>query len=303
MRLTASARLPLSWVDNAEWIRFCDEFLPAAKSPSWKTLTCRLLPAIVGKFHVVAQAAVQGHEATVQADGWMGQNKHHLIAIMIIVDRKSRRQQIIFNLVVGDYFKSNADVLEHTDAATQLITWLCSKTFVLALLCDAQIEASGEAKAVIHAVLTRWMAHYMPYRQLLELQPILTSQVYLDDTWPDSSKQLITGDRDVVKKAQEMVVIIKNPLFWHGIARMKCHLEPLAYAANITQVAICHIDEVLMTFGWLVMHYKQMITDPDDAVGCQAIINSIEQWWAKADQDIFIAAVILNPFYASWFSQ
>ncbi|KAH9983358.1 hypothetical protein BJV74DRAFT_777263, partial [Russula compacta] len=29
------------------------------------------------------------------------------------------------------------------------------------------------------------------------------------------------------------------------------------------------------------------------------IINSIEQWWAKADQDIFITAVILNPFYQS----
>jgi hypothetical protein len=33
-RLTVSANLPLSWVDNTVWQTFCDEFLPAAKSPS-----------------------------------------------------------------------------------------------------------------------------------------------------------------------------------------------------------------------------------------------------------------------------
>lgn len=29
----------------------------------------------------------------------------------------------------------------------------------------------------------------------------------------------------------------------------------------------------------------------------RAIINSLERQWSKADQEIFIAAVILNPFY------
>ena len=36
--------------------------------------------------------------------------------------------------------------------------------------------------------------------------------------------------------------------------------------------------------------------DPANAIGCTAIIDSIEKRWAKADQDVFIAAVILNPF-------
>jgi hypothetical protein len=39
------------------------------------------------------------------------------------------------------------------------------------------------------------------------------------------------------------------------------------------------------------------MTDPDDLPGCQAIIESIERRWAKSDQEIFIAAMILNPFY------
>ena len=37
--------------------------------------------------------------------------------------------------------------------------------------------------------------------------------------------------------------------------------------------------------------------DPEDLPGCNAIIESIKQRWSKADQEIFIAAVILNPFY------
>jgi hypothetical protein len=79
---------------------------------------------------------------------------------------------------------------------------------------------------------------------------------------------------------------------------MKRHLEPLAIAANITQASFCRLDEVLLTFGFLVMQYQAM-TDPDDLVGCAAVIASIERRWAKADQEIFIAAIILNPFYQS----
>ena len=79
---------------------------------------------------------------------------------------------------------------------------------------------------------------------------------------------------------------------------MKRHLEPLAIATNITQASFCRLDQVLMTFGHLIMQYQSM-TDPEDVVGCKAIIESIEARWATADQEIFIAAVVLNPFYQS----
>ena len=74
---------------------------------------------------------------------------------------------------------------------------------------------------------------------------------------------------------------------------MKQHLEPLAVAANVIQSSHCHLDQVLLTFGYLVMQYRA-ITDHQ---GAQVIMNSIEKCWAAADQEIFIAAVILNPFY------
>jgi hypothetical protein len=79
---------------------------------------------------------------------------------------------------------------------------------------------------------------------------------------------------------------------------MKRHLEPLAITTNIAQASFCHLDQVLMTFGHLVMQYQSM-THPEDVEGCTAIIESIEACWATADQEIFIAAVVLNPFYQS----
>lgn len=77
---------------------------------------------------------------------------------------------------------------------------------------------------------------------------------------------------------------------------MKWHLEPLAIAANITQASFCRLDTVLLTFGFLLMQYRQM-TDDEDLDAAAAITKSIERHWAVADQQIFIAAVIVNPFY------
>lgn len=34
-----------------------------------------------------------------------------------------------------------------------------------------------------------------------------------------------------------------------------------------------------------------------DRVACNAVLNSLEKRWANSDQDVLIAAVILNPFF------
>lgn len=112
------------------------------------------------------------------------------------------------NLVVGDYFKSGSDVLIYTDFATQLITWLRSKTRILAHL----------PLSVLRAVLTRWTAHYVAYRRLLQLYPSLKGLVLSDLTKHDSEKVLVSGDSAAKRKAREMVGVIENPLFWHNIA-------------------------------------------------------------------------------------
>ena len=112
------------------------------------------------------------------------------------------------NLVVGDYFRSGSDILKYTDLATQLITWLRSKTRILAHL----------PLSVLRAVLTRWTAHYVAYRRLLQLYPSLRGLVLSNLTKSDAEKVLVSGDSASKRKAREMVAVIENPLFWHSIA-------------------------------------------------------------------------------------
>ena len=80
--------------------------------------------------------------------------------------------------------------------------------------------------------------------------------------------------------------------------RIKRHLEPLAIAANVTQSTFCRVDEVLLTFGALMLQYKKLRAGGDgDQVACDAILASLEKRWLNTDQDIFIAAVVLNPIF------
>ncbi|KDQ14399.1 hypothetical protein BOTBODRAFT_90844, partial [Botryobasidium botryosum FD-172 SS1] len=74
---------------------------------------------------------------------------------------------------------------------------------------------------------------------------------------------------------------------------MKSHLQPLAIAANITQAANARLDQVLLTFGVLVKTFSALTAA--DAGARDAVLLSIEKRWSKSDQDVFIAALVLNP--------
>ena len=127
-------------------------------------------------------------------------------------------QQI--NLVVGDYFKSDTSVLEFTDQATDLITWLRSKTQVLALLREVQARLGENAvKAVIRAVLTRWTAHYQSYSRLLDLRSVLVMVVELDSRRLEKDRCVVAGDTKGKKKASDMVTLIRNDTFWRALLR------------------------------------------------------------------------------------
>jgi hypothetical protein len=80
--------------------------------------------------------------------------------------------------------------------------------------------------------------------------------------------------------------------------RVTDHLEPLAIATNVTQSSLCRLDEVLLTFGTLYRHFISL-THGDDATIRTAVISSLEKRWYASDQEIFIASVLLNPFYCA----
>jgi len=101
-RLTVSAGLPLSWVDNPEWIDFINDFLPSARSPSRKVLTNRLIPAATKSCQDLAKTAARDQNTTLQADGWTGANFHHLLAFLMTFN-----QQVRFRTILQDIYYSN----------------------------------------------------------------------------------------------------------------------------------------------------------------------------------------------------
>jgi len=123
------------------------------------------------------------------------------------------------NLVVGDFFKSDAEFLHFTDQATELIGWLRGKTYILALLREVQLTNSQRVLAVIHAVLTRWTAHYLAYRCLLEIRLSLQFLVENDEKLELRNQQLLIGDTTACERSRKNIAVIKNSAFWHALAR------------------------------------------------------------------------------------
>ncbi|EPQ50345.1 hypothetical protein GLOTRDRAFT_50634 [Gloeophyllum trabeum ATCC 11539] len=172
------------------------------------------------------------------------------------------------NLIVGDYFKVSAWFFIYSEKADQRI-W--SRTL-----------------AVVRAVLTRWTSHFLAYRRLLEIKNPL--EILASDP-----RIFESGDAKSHAKTREMLPILRDSMFWHYLARIKFHIQPFAIAANVTQSAHCRLDEVLLTFAFLLKQFLEL-ADPDDQLIKEAVITSLETRWAKADQDVFVAAVVLNPF-------
>lgn len=75
--------------------------------------------------------------------------------------------------------------------------------------------------------------------------------------------------------------------------RLVAYLEPLSVALNVAQAANTRLDHILITFGNLYRIFNRRDIDP--AI-CECILRSLELRWGKADQDIFILAVFLNPY-------
>ncbi|KAH7919498.1 hypothetical protein BV22DRAFT_1090514, partial [Leucogyrophana mollusca] len=210
------------------------------------------------------------------------------------------------NLIVGDYFKAPVVTIykDYTKKATELITWLRSKTIVLSLLRDIQVALNQSAQrhrvlSVIRAVLTRWTAHFLAFRRLLDLKWALDILVKQENDRGPGEKKIITGDAAARGKAREMFALIDSPLFWQITTRTVKHIEPLSLAVNFAQAAHCRLDEVLIIFAYLCLRYQQLHNEgsSQDHDLIAVIIASLETRWSKCDQDIFIAAVILNPLY------
>ena len=133
------------------------------------------------------------------------------------------------NLVIGDYFESSgAEIyLGYSTKASELITWLRSKTLVLAALRDIQhaLNSTGTSHprrvlTIIRPVLTRWTAHYLAFRRLLDLKFALDILVRQEkDLQVSRDSKIVTGDAAAQRKATAMLKLIEDPVMWLILTR------------------------------------------------------------------------------------
>jgi hypothetical protein len=75
--------------------------------------------------------------------------------------------------------------------------------------------------------------------------------------------------------------------------RIRKILEPLAAAANVTQADHANLGTVLLTLAYLYQVFDDI--DMDEQVR-ERIQSSIERRWKKVDREMFILALVFNPY-------
>jgi hypothetical protein len=110
--------------------------------------------------------------------------------------------------------------------ASDLITWLRSKTFLLSLIRENQISLNKTALAVLRIVVTRWTAHFLAYRRLLELRQSLEIIVTQEENRSNNEKLIVKGKREAKEHSRKMMKLVQNSFFWHSLARYVPTCQP-----------------------------------------------------------------------------
>jgi hypothetical protein len=116
---------------------------------------------------------------------------------------------------------------------------------------------------------------------------------------------------EAVAKAKGILATLKAPEFFNNLfqcvksslkdvvrltlclSRIKEHLSPLAAATNTLQSDSCRLDTVAITLANL---YRIFSNEKLDINIRRSVLRSLEKRWAKQDQDVFILAIIFNPW-------
>jgi hypothetical protein len=178
--------------------------------------------------------------------------------------------------------------------ANDLISFLRSKSAVLALIRDALLAANRAAVTVLRAVKTRWTSHFHSYCRLLVLRPTLEVVIATDKVKEPQDRIFFQGNAQARQTAEQMASIIRNPLFWYNLTRIKHHLSPLAIAANLTQATLCRLDDCFLALGFLFREINRF-NSPEDLVLRDALLTSLNMRWNKTEREPFIMALVLNP--------
>ncbi|KIM50360.1 hypothetical protein SCLCIDRAFT_34376 [Scleroderma citrinum Foug A] len=185
---------------------------------------------------------------------------------------------------VGDAKKMRKDLVKQMP---WIISLNCSAHQVNLVVCDLFKLKSAYLKTVDKATeVIKWFNHHSCALGLLRKEQLGTYQKILALIQPVithwtchflSTRRLLETSGALrsccIKKKRSSRNTVLDVEFWPDITLVKIHLEPLAVAANILQSSDTHLDTTLLTWG-----------------------NFLSKRWLQMDQDMFISAVIMNPY-------
>ena len=201
------------------------------------------------------------------------------------------------NLLVKSLL-TKVPIMENTDVKMNvLVRFFRSHDQVMAML-QREMELTGQKVVMLlRPVLTRWTSHFVACRRLNKVKKAMRALVIRrrEEIVEAVSKSRGKGNNGI----NETLIIIKDDVFWAHLYVMQRMLKPLAVAILTLQADTTRLDTVLLTLGKLYTEYQQIYKDSElevEKVSCLAILSSLEKRWKPADQDLFVTAVILNPF-------
>ena len=204
-------------------------------------------------------------------------------------------------MILGDYFKEYPYGALITEQATDLIAWINNHGKVRSIFDAAQkrISLGRTGKAVILcylcANLTRWTTHCIAFMRLLLVK--LALQTAVIEFRPAIIKAQVgvatsSDGRRLAADAEAHCDLIEDHSFWNGLEQVVGDIEPICYGTNINQKDSTRLDQILLTLAGMYLHFSEH-PEPELAA---AMKSHLEKRWKDCDQQIFILALVLNPF-------
>jgi hypothetical protein len=120
------------------------------------------------------------------------------------------------NLIVGDYLGLRVDFLACVPKALHVIKWINNHSRALGIFRREQLQTFNKILSLILPVITRWTAHYLSLRRLLEVEAPMKA------SWMKYGQQMIdcAGPKaDAQQAAHDIQTIVNEPQFWKWVKK------------------------------------------------------------------------------------
>jgi hypothetical protein len=146
-------------------------------------------------------------------DAWKMQHLLHVLMPWLIILVCWAHQ---INLIVGDYLSLRIDSLTCLPKAFLLIKWMNNHSRALGMFRREQLQTTNKILVLILPVITRWMAHYLSLRRLLDIE------ISIRACWIKYGQEMIecAGPKfDVQQMACKIQAIAEDPQFWAQVKK------------------------------------------------------------------------------------